>query len=93
MISVSTVLDEWSTSSGIWLTCSVSEDFIMRNFENYGFYEGDSPPRYECCEGEDCVHEYNTPEIQKDRTRELKKACPKDRAEGMRAPCESECFW
>ena len=65
----------------------------MRNFENYGFYEGDSPPRYECCEGEDCVHEYNTPEIQKDRTRELKKACPKDRAEGMRAPCESECFW
>lgn len=71
----------------------MSEAIFTRNYENYGFYEGESPPNYEYCQGENCEHEFNTPEIQQRRNGQLKKACSQHKATGDPYPCTSDCFW
>jgi hypothetical protein len=40
-VSVSVVLEDWSVSSELWLTCTVVETSITRNWANYGFHVGD----------------------------------------------------
>ena len=91
-ISVSTVLDDWSYSSGIWLTCTVSEETFTRNWENYGFYKGDSPPNYEVAIA-GTENEFDTPEIQQQRTDQLKTACSQEKSVGVVGACVSDCFW
>jgi hypothetical protein len=33
---VSVVLEDWSVSSELWLTCTISETIFTRNWSNYG---------------------------------------------------------
>jgi hypothetical protein len=40
-VSMSVVLDDWSVSSDQWLTCTVVETSLSRNWANYGFHVGD----------------------------------------------------
>jgi hypothetical protein len=40
-VSMSVVLDDWSVSSDQWLTCTVGETSLTRNWPNYGMHEGD----------------------------------------------------
>ncbi len=40
-VSLSVVLEDWSVSSNQWLTCTVLETFVTRNWTNYGLYIGD----------------------------------------------------
>ncbi len=40
-ISLSMVLEDWSVSSDKWLTCTVGETPLTRNWANYGFHAGD----------------------------------------------------
>ncbi len=40
-ISLSVVLEDWSASSGQWLTCTVREKIYTRIWANYGFQEGE----------------------------------------------------
>ncbi len=40
-VYVSVVLDAWSASSNLWLTCTVSEEVFTRNWSNYGLHVGD----------------------------------------------------
>ncbi len=40
-VYVSVVLDAWSASSNLWLTCTVSEEVFTRKWSNYGLHVGD----------------------------------------------------
>ena len=40
-VYLSVVLEDWSVSSDQWLTCTVVETSLTRNWANYGFYVGD----------------------------------------------------
>jgi hypothetical protein len=40
-VSLSVVLEDWSVSSDQWLTCTVLETFVTRNWANYGLHIGD----------------------------------------------------
>ena len=40
-VSMSVVLEDWSVSSDQWLTCTVVETTLTRNWANYGFHGGD----------------------------------------------------
>jgi hypothetical protein len=40
-VSMSVVLKDWSVSSDQWLTCTVIETFLTRNWANYGMHVGD----------------------------------------------------
>jgi hypothetical protein len=40
-VSMSVVLEDWSVSSDHWLTCTVVETFLTRNWANYGMHVGD----------------------------------------------------
>ena len=40
-VYMSVVLEDWSVSSDQWLTCTVVETSLTRNWANYGFYVGD----------------------------------------------------
>ena len=40
-VSMSVVLEEWSVSSEQWLTCTVVETSLTRNWANYGLHVGD----------------------------------------------------
>jgi hypothetical protein len=40
-VSMSVVLEDWSVSSDQWLTCTVVETSLTRNWANYGFHVGD----------------------------------------------------
>jgi hypothetical protein len=39
-VSVAVVLEDWSVSSNLWLTCTVFEEALTRNWAAYGMYEG-----------------------------------------------------
>ncbi len=38
--SVSVVLEDWSVSSNLWLTCSAYEKALTRNWAAYGMHKG-----------------------------------------------------
>jgi hypothetical protein len=40
-VYLSAVLEDWSVSSDQWLTCTVLETFLTRNWANYGLHERD----------------------------------------------------
>jgi hypothetical protein len=40
-VYLSVVLEDWSVTSEKWLTCTVAEDSLTRNWASYGFHEGD----------------------------------------------------
>ena len=39
-VSLAVVLEDWSVSSNLWLTCTVFEDALTRNWAAYGMHEG-----------------------------------------------------
>jgi hypothetical protein len=39
-LSMAVVLEDWSVSSGLWLTCTVSEEPLTRNWAAYGLNNG-----------------------------------------------------
>jgi hypothetical protein len=61
-VHMSVVLEDWSVSSDQWVTCTVSESFLTRDWANYGFHvedryifclvtDGETPVGYcfDCC--------------------------------------------
>jgi hypothetical protein len=40
-VFMSVVLEDWSVSSEQWLTCTVYEEPLTRNWANYGMHEGE----------------------------------------------------
>ena len=40
-VSMSVVLEDWGVSLDQWLTCSIGEDYLTRNWAHYGFHKED----------------------------------------------------
>ena len=94
-VLVSMTLGDWSTSANIWLTCSVSEEYLSRSWSSYGLYQGGVINFNLACVI--CPLSMilicflsNLDWLIDDPATEI---CSRENTKSILAPCTSSCYW